>query len=522
MPTKKKLVVFIHGWSVTNTSTYGHLPRRLAAESQSFGSKIGIRQLFLSRYISFHDEIRLEDLSRALHAAVDRELSPLLEDDAYEDRFVCITHSTGGPVARDWWQRFYVDEGRANSCPMSHLIMLAPANFGSALAQLGKSRIGRLKSWAEGVEPGSGILDWLELGSSDAWVLNSKWICAQDNIVGKRTLFPFVITGQSIDRKLYDHLNTYTGEAGSDGVVRVASANLNSTYLRLEQQPAERIVARGTRYHAPALSLEETKRSPRVAFRVVPQASHSGNQLGIMGSVSERKGADAGKDIVSSILQCMQVETKGDYTRLCDIFDSQTTEIQEKELVEVVPARGLFSQERIFFHDRHSMVIIRLTDHLGHAVTDFDLILLAAEQGEDPSPNRLPCEFLSDRQRNSLNRSTLSMYFNYHAMTGHSAITNGLDPDDPRFREYREEWEGTDKIGLEVAARPKEGFVHYFACGLEASAEAMQDILKPNETTLVDIRMHRGVYKEVFQLSKGIRQQDFRKERPREILESGW
>eukprot|EP01031_Cornospumella_fuschlensis_P043536 gene43536-53229_t len=44
--------------------------------------------------------------------------------------------------------------------------MLAPANFGSALAQLGKGRVGRLKAWFSGVEPGQGVLDWLELGSS--------------------------------------------------------------------------------------------------------------------------------------------------------------------------------------------------------------------------------------------------------------------------------------------------------------------------------------------------------------------
>ena len=48
---------------------------------------------------------------------------------------------------------------------MSHLIMLAPANYGSALAQLGKQRLSRIKSWFEGVEPGQGVLDWLELGS---------------------------------------------------------------------------------------------------------------------------------------------------------------------------------------------------------------------------------------------------------------------------------------------------------------------------------------------------------------------
>ena len=42
-----------------------------------------------------------------------------------------------------------------------------------------------------------------------------------------------MVIGQTIDRKLYDNLNTYTGESGSDGVVRVAAANLNSAYVRL-------------------------------------------------------------------------------------------------------------------------------------------------------------------------------------------------------------------------------------------------------------------------------------------------
>ena len=44
-----------------------------------------------------------------------------------------------------------------------------------------------------------------------------------------------MLTGQSIDRHFYDNLNSYTGEAGSDGVVRVAAANLNFGMLRIEQ-----------------------------------------------------------------------------------------------------------------------------------------------------------------------------------------------------------------------------------------------------------------------------------------------
>jgi len=88
--------------------------------------------------------------------------------------------------------------------------MLAPANHGSALAQLGKSRLGRIKSFFEGVEPGQHILDWLELGSDMSWQLNESWL---DYDCIAHGIYPFVLTGQKIDRQLYDTLNSYTGEA---------------------------------------------------------------------------------------------------------------------------------------------------------------------------------------------------------------------------------------------------------------------------------------------------------------------
>ena len=56
-------------------------------------------------------------------------------------RFACITHSTGGPVVREWLDRYHAQPGTLDACPMSHLVMLAPANFGSALAQLGTRAI---------------------------------------------------------------------------------------------------------------------------------------------------------------------------------------------------------------------------------------------------------------------------------------------------------------------------------------------------------------------------------------------
>ena len=144
-------VVFVHGWSVTNTDTYGGLPVRLRNEASARNVDIDIQHIYLGRYLSFHDEVTLRDVARAFESA----MSALASRDSRT--IACVTHSTGGPVIRDWWQHFYQDRDRA--CPMTYLIMLAPANHGSALAQLGKGRLGRIKAAFSGVEPGQGILD---------------------------------------------------------------------------------------------------------------------------------------------------------------------------------------------------------------------------------------------------------------------------------------------------------------------------------------------------------------------------
>src|SRR5690606_18329425 len=106
-------------------------------------------------------------------------------------------------------------------------------------AQLGKSKLGRVRAWFGGAESGQKVLAWLEHGSPQARELNTAQASAGD-LLKNQGIFYFVLTGQSIDRKLYDHINSYTGEPGSDGVVRVASANLNTSFIVVKQQKAAR------------------------------------------------------------------------------------------------------------------------------------------------------------------------------------------------------------------------------------------------------------------------------------------
>src|SRR6185436_1847464 len=470
-------IVFVHGWSVTNLDTYGELPQRLRNAGEANNMDMKIEEIFLGRYISFHDEVRVADVSRAFEAAVNDQLAALLKSSS---RFICITHSTGGPVIRDWWNRYYPSGGK--TCPLSHLIMLAPANFGSALAQLGKSRVSRLKSWAEGIEPGQGVLDWLELGSKEAWLLNKEWISGNRMVINDSSVFPFVITGQDIDRSLYDHLNSYTGEIGSDGVVRVAAANLNSRYVKLEQVRKNDVFT--------GLEKTEFKESPETALRVLHKKSHSGDDMGIMKSVKANPDDKASDETVKAILDCIRVKNIKDYQDLCGHFKDETKQTQEDpdEKIEQIDRRIL--PDRTFIHDRFSMVIFRLIDSDGNPVSDFDLLLTA---GEDNDPDHLPEGFLADRQRNHLSPEIITYNFNYDIMKGSPEIKKD-------GKVLRNEIKGTTKLGLQIDPRPKAGFVRFSACGIEASEELLDIVLKPNSTTLIEICLYRKVSNEVFRL----------------------
>jgi hypothetical protein len=172
-------LVFVHGWSVSNTSTYGQLPQQLQQSAAAAGTPLALADIWLSEYVSFDDAVTVGDLVRAFDHAL-RDLHLL------DASFACITHSTGGPVVREWLRAQRDKPGSYSTLPLTHLVMLAPANFGSALALLGKSTLGRLKAWFAGVEPGQRILDWLELGSAASLSLNLDHIHGADPVSAGR------------------------------------------------------------------------------------------------------------------------------------------------------------------------------------------------------------------------------------------------------------------------------------------------------------------------------------------------
>lgn len=456
------IAIFVHGWSVRSTNTYGQLPARLREGAAGLGAELKTGNLFLGQYVSFQDDVTLDDIGRAFHQALAESVLPRLERG---ERFACITHSTGGPVVRRWLDMYYGPDG-LGACPMSHLVMLAPANHGSALAQLGKSRLSRIKFLLEGAEPGQRVLDWLELGSAGQWELN---LSALDYRYVENGLYPFVLTGQRIDHSMYDHLNSYTGEAGSDGVVRVAAANMNFNYLCLEQSDGE-------------LKLRRKVRTPRMGFGVLPGRSHSGERIGIIRSVSAQDPDPANPHpTVEWVLRCLGVGDPASYERVCAELDGLTARTQESEKLEPVDK---LCGRTTYVTDRHSMLTFKLRDDRGEALADYDLLLTA---GPNYDPDELPDGFFRDRQRNQLDPCRLTYFVNHDRMqAGLNTAALGR------------------KIGFRIVARPDSGLAYYPVAELRSDVAVVDQLLQANETVMVEIALRRAIDLGVFRLTDSL------------------
>lgn len=458
------IVIFVHGWSVTHTNAYGELPLWLSSLGKRGVLDIQVGNIYLGRYISFDDTVSLDDIARAFDQALRDELAAKLKTG---ERFACITHSTGGPVVRQWMDLYF--KQNLAQCPLSHLIMLAPANHGSALAQLGKSRLARIKTFFEGIEPGQRVLDWLELGSDMSWELNKRWLDYDCTAYG---IYPFVLAGQKIDRQLYDALNSYTGEAGSDGVVRVASTNMNYSLLKLHQEGE----------NGENLVVTQMVRSKPMAFGVLPGLSHSGKNIGIIRSIT-MANADTHPTTLW-VLKCLKVRTHASYNVLAKELEQLTQQTQQQEHTEAVKTL-VFKRE--FITNRYSMIIFKLIDDRGNHLVDYDLYLTA---GPKYSEYALPTGFFVDRQRNQLNKSKLTYFLDYDIME------NGINTATMQ-----------GNLGFRIKAYPEasnQALAYYRVLDFHSSLADINKILHPNETVMVEVRLQRRVDRTVSSITSNL------------------
>ena len=269
-------IVILHGWSDTS-ETFKPLARLLRAR---LGRQVSI--VSLADYVSMEDEVRFDDVAEAMDVAWRRHGLPRRRGGVD-----AIVHSTGGLVIRDWLQRHYAP-ARA---PVKHLVMLAPANFGSHLAHKGRSFIGRVykgfvakKPEGRAFETGTHILRGLELASPYTWQLAER-----DRFGRGGTMYQpgNVLCTVLVGNRGFRGISSIANEDGSDGTVRASTANMSCVRIgaAFPARPDEGGAGPGVEY-----TLEAS--SGATAFGVVEGHNHGTITL----SHRRRPIGEAGRD----------------------------------------------------------------------------------------------------------------------------------------------------------------------------------------------------------------------------------
>jgi hypothetical protein len=329
------MLVILHGWSDTSRS-FARLGRRLVVE----GVVSDVKHVRLGNYVSMDDDVTFDDLAMAMEKAWEKEKLPT------KRRSVdVLIHSTGALVVRHWLTMYRTPETN----PIFRFVMLAPANFGSPLAHKGRSFLGRVIKGFKSDKPfqtGTGILKGLELASPFTWDLALRDRLGDQTWYGPDRMLASVVVGTTG----YSGISAAANENGTDGTVRVSTANLDPVFLRLDfaSEPLHPVFT-------------SQKARGRVAFARVTAENHS--------TIALKDGGPRTPETFELIRQSLEVK---DAT-----FESHV-EAWEKL---ACAAREAAVDAGSRFRHPYQNTVIRLVDHLGHPIRDFFLEVFMKKVG---------------------------------------------------------------------------------------------------------------------------------------------
>lgn len=444
------MLVILHGWSDTAKS-FQRLGRRLVEE----GLATGVTHVRLGDYVSMDDHVGFEDLSEALQAAWKKEgLSTAVRT------VDVVVHSTGALVIRHWMTKYF----KPQTNPIRRLLMLAPANFGSPLAHKGRSFIGRIVKGYDSDRPfetGERILKGLELASPFSWELAEKDRFCSDAWYGPGRVLCTVMVGTTG----YSGISAAANEDGTDGTVRVSTANLNPVRITLDfsADPA----------NPPQPKLETP--AGLTAFARIPDENHS--------TIALKDGGPKDDDTLPVLLEALRVTDSG--------FPAS---VDRLEAFSELMRRQSDDEDRRPFAHGYQNTVVRLQDSAGDLVGDYFFEAFAkTADGKN----------VQDELTAYLQESVLSTV---HAYEDNAAYRSLL------FNTTRLE-NGVSGLGhalyIALTAMPdvrKTGTVGYSTFGYEdigsirLSPETTRKVFRPDRTVLIDLKLKRVQLEKVFRL----------------------
>jgi pimeloyl-ACP methyl ester carboxylesterase len=496
-------VAILHGWSDSSDSF-----RPLAKFLKDHGYKAV--PIFLGDYISLRDDVNIDDVAKRMEEVVRAKMArPKKARDHLGKEFDLIVHSTGGLVARRWIATNYANR----PCPVKNLLMLAPANFGSKLAHIGRSMMGRIaKGWRTGFETGEEMLYALELGSRFQWELAESDLLVEPGSSAGATQFygpdhvrPFVIVGTHPYPGLAEKL---TNENGGDGTVRVAAANLNTLGITIDFS--------GVPEHllSPKLSQWEKRGGEGNEFplAVLPDRTHGSiispdePGLGSKQDTHDRLG--------QLVVQALSVNTAAQYSRVKDDWKAVTAAIRELAgFSEAAQTNrdGFFEKSGTpaeYFHEYYQ-VNVRVEDEFGEPIPDYFLSFMPKQKQRwyslkkafSPEGMYFHEEVLEDVHKYQLDNSRRSLFidrFDLMREGGYYSRLKGADSE--------------KELNVTVSAADPGDRIAYFTrkASLKRGLIKIHQMLHPDErwlkrhrTHMVKVIVPRAADPKIFTLNRG-------------------
>ncbi len=492
-----KPIVLIHGYSSESptpdptsiANIYGDLPRRLR-------ESYDIVEVDLSRYVSLNDSVSISDVARALNRALVEQHPDLLESG-----FHVVIHSTGALVIRTWIRLF-----SPRPSPVRNLVYLAGANLGSGWASIGQGQVARWGRFVfeRGAQRGVKVLQSLELGSSPTIDLHLSFIEPESRILEDYKVQEFIIIGTQADPEWFAFPIRFAHEDGSDGVVRVAAANLNFNHFVVEPNetaallswPAIRnavqaaaVKADFPEYYAVKRQSCAGKDRPLVPCGIPYRCAHSGDKMGIVSGTVPREQVER---MLKLALETPE-RTLAAYQRAVAAYDRETALTFETARTMQKPGLFNFLADPRNQYDPHAQIIFRLRDQDGLPIpiasSDIFFVSEQGVKGTIPIQSIIEHTSVSGVAPNVITFYVRTQKFDRRAKGWIDQMANVSD-----F--------ALEITAIEPAAPAQNPLISYLPLRIPLSGKQLKNLIQPHRSTIVDVTLLRLPSPDVYQLIK--------------------
>lgn len=492
-----KPIVLIHGYSAESPTPdpasiekiYGSLPQRLR-------DSYDVVEVDLSRYVSLNDSVSIADIARGLNRALLEQHPGLLESG-----FHVVIHSTGALVVRTWIRLF-----SPKPSPIRNLIYLAGANLGSGWASIGQGQVARWGRFVfeRGAQRGVKVLQSLELGSSPTIDLHLDLTRGDSRMVEDYQVQEFVIIGTQADASWFEFPVRYAHEDGSDGVVRVAAANLNFNYFEIGPKkdvellpwPAIHTAIQAAsvkgdfpEYYEVKATSAAGKDRPLVPCGIPYRCAHTGDKMGIVsGSITQEQV----ERMLKLALETAE-RTPAAWQRAVAAYDRETAQTFDNARNMQKPGLFNFLADPRNQYDPHAQVAIRLHDQDGLPIpiASSDIFFVSNQQEKGTTPIQT---LIQDTSVSGGSRNVILFYLRVKKF-------------DRKEQDWIDQLADVFDFALEItaiepAAPQQDPLVAYLPLRIPLNRRQLTSLIQPHRTTIIDVTLLRLSAPQIYQLIK--------------------